>query len=77
MQAVVEAAEAIGVDRIVMRRGNVYSTGVYVDNGREKSLLYNDWDRDWDRKKIYDSIMASVRSSPSLSQKRRLILTLS
>jgi len=76
-QAVIEAAEAIGVDRIVMRRGNVYSTGVYVDDGEEKSLLYNDWDRNWDRKKIYDSIMASVRSSPSLRQKRQLILTLS
>ncbi len=77
MQAVIEAAEAIGVDRIVMRRGNVYSTGVYVDDGSEKALLYNDWDRNWDRKKIYDSIMASVRSSPSLRQKRQLILTLS
>jgi len=77
MQAVIEAAEAVGVDRIVKRRGNVYSTGVYVNDGRAKSLLYNDWEKDWDRKKIYESIMASIKFSPTLNRKRQVILTLS
>jgi hypothetical protein len=77
MQAVIEAAEAVGIDRIVRRRGNVYSTGVYINDGKAKSLLYNDWDKDWDRRRVYDSIMASVQFSPVLDRKRQLILTIS
>jgi hypothetical protein len=69
LEAVIEAAEEIGADRIVKRRGNVYSTGVYITDGKTKSLLYNDWDKDWDRKKIYENIMASIRFSPVLSQR--------
>lgn len=77
MQAVIEAAETMGIDRIVRRRGNVYSTGVYINDGKGKSLLYNDWDKDWDRRRVYDSIMASVQFSPVLERKRQLILTIS
>jgi hypothetical protein len=77
MQAVIEAAETAGIDRIEMRRGNVYSTGVYVNDGKGKSLLYNDWEKNWNRKKIYDSIMASIRFSPVLNQKHQLMLTVS
>ncbi len=77
MQAVIEVAETIGIDRIVRRRGNVYSTGVYINNGKGKSLLYNDWDKDWDRRRVYDSIMASIQLSPVLEQRRQLILTIS
>jgi hypothetical protein len=74
MQAVIEAAETVGIDRIVKRRGNVYSTGVYVNDGKGKSLLYNDWDKNWDQKKIYDSIMASIQLSPVINKKNQLIL---
>ena len=77
VQAVIEAADKVGIDRIVRRRGNVYSTGVYINNGKGKSLLYNDWDKDWDRRRVYDSIMASIQLSPSLEQRSQLILTVS
>jgi hypothetical protein len=76
MQAVIEAAETVGIDRIVKRRGNVYSTGVYVNDGKGKSLLYNDWDKKWDPKRVYDSIMASIQLSPGISKKNQLILTI-
>jgi len=72
MQAVIEAAEAIGVDRVVVRRGNVYSSGVYLKDGENKVLLYNDWDKDWDWRRIFDTMMATVRFSPNLNQ---IILT--
>jgi len=77
MQAVIEAAETVGIERIVKRRGNVYSTGVYINDGKGKSLLYNDWDKNWDRKKIYERIMASIRFSPVFSGKHQLVLTIS
>ena len=76
MQAVIEAAETVGIDKIVKRRGNVYSTGVYVNDGKGKSLLYNDWDKNWDQKKVYDSIMASIQLSPVFGKKNQLILTI-
>jgi len=76
MQAVIEAAETVGIDKIVKRRGNVYSTGVYVNDGKGKSLLYNDWDKNWDQKKVYDSIMASIQLSPVIGKKNQLILTI-
>jgi len=72
MQAVIEAAEAIGVDRVVMRRGNVYSSGVYLKDGENKVLLYNDWDKDWDWRRIFDTMIATVRFSPNFNQ---IILT--
>jgi hypothetical protein len=76
IQAVIEAAETVGIDRIVKRRGNVYSTGVYVNDGKGKSLLYNDWDKNWDQKKVYNSIMASIHLSPVISKKNQLVLTI-
>jgi hypothetical protein len=76
MQAVIEVAETVGIERIVKRRGNVYSTGVYVNDGKGKSLLYNDWDKNWDQKKVYDSIMASIQLSPVINKKNQLILTI-
>jgi hypothetical protein len=75
MKAVLEAADAINVDRIVMRRGNVYSTGVYLKKGEQKSLLYNDWDKDWSWKKIYNSMMTTVSFSSSLDWQHPIILT--
>jgi hypothetical protein len=74
VQAVIEAAETVGIERIVKRRGNVYSTGVYVNDGKGKSLLYNDWDKNWDQKKVYDSIMASIELSPDMNKKNQLTL---
>jgi hypothetical protein len=76
MQAVIEAAETIGIERIIKRRGNVYCTGVYVSNGEGKSLLYNDWEKNWDQKKVYDNIMASIQLSPILHKNNQLILTI-
>ncbi len=79
MEAVIEAAETIGADRIVKRKGNVYSTGVYLTDGKKKSLLYNDWDKDWDGQKIYENIMASIRFFPNLGHRpsARLIINYS
>jgi hypothetical protein len=76
MQAVIEAAETVGIERIIKRRGNVYCTGVYISNGEGKSLLYNDWEKNWDQKKVYDNIMASIQLSPVLGKSNQLILTI-
>jgi hypothetical protein len=75
MQAVLKAAEDAGAKRVVKRRGNVYSTDVYMVNGKKKSLLYNDWDKYWGRKRVYKNMMASIHLSPRFrnEQKIRLI----
>ena len=70
IEAVIEAAEAIGANRIVKRRGNVYSTGVYITDGEDKTMVYNDWNRNWDCKKIYKDIMASIPFSPVFQQNK-------
>ncbi|MBS7614430.1 hypothetical protein KEJ18_01655 [Candidatus Bathyarchaeota archaeon] len=75
MQAVIEAAETMGIERITKRKGNVYCIGVYFSNGETKSLLYNDWEKNWDRKKIYNCIVSSIQNQP-MSKKEELILTI-
>ena len=74
MQAVIEAAETLGANRIEMRRGNVYGTGVYLKNGKDKVLLYNDWDKDWNATTIYNSMMVSIRFSSNLGQRNRIVM---
>lgn len=74
MQAVIEAAEAVGAERIVMRRGNVYSTGVYLKNGGRKALLYNDWEKDWSRRKVYENMMASLQFSSRLRHEQQILV---
>jgi hypothetical protein len=76
MQAVIEVAEAVGIERIIKRRGNVYCTGVYVSDEKGKSLLYNDWEKKWDQKKVYNNIMASIQLPPDLSKNNQLVLTI-
>ena len=76
MQAVIEAAETVGIERIIKRRGNVYCIGVYISNREGKSLLYNDWEKNWDQKKVYDSIMTSIQPSPIQSKSSQLVLTI-
>ncbi len=76
MQAVIELAEDVGIERIVMRRTNVYCTGVYVSNGDGKSLLYNDWEKDWDQKKIVKNMKTTLRFSPIQEKSSQLILTI-
>jgi len=75
MKAVIEAAQAIGADLVVKRRGNVYSTTVYLKDGKEKTLVYNDWVKSWDSRKIFGSIMSSVQFSPILDQRHQIELT--
>ncbi|MEM3014197.1 MAG: hypothetical protein QXI71_06160 [Candidatus Bathyarchaeia archaeon] len=75
MQAVIEAAETIGIERITKRKGNVYCTGVYLGDGETKYLLYNDWGKNWDKKKIYNCIVSSIQNQP-ISKKEELILTI-
>jgi hypothetical protein len=75
MQAVLEAAEAVGAERVVRRRGNVYSTGVYVTNGGEKRLVYNDWDKNWGWRRVYENVMASIRLITNVPQEHRIYLT--
>jgi len=75
MKAVIEVAEAISADLVVKRRGNVYSTTVYLKDGKEKTLVYNDWGKNWDLKEVYSSIMSSVQLSPILGQRHQIELT--
>jgi len=76
MQAVIEAAENLGIRRIVKRRCNVLSTGVYlVDQRGNKKLLYNDWEKNWGQNKIYESIMSSLKFSNRNDKCDELVLT--
>jgi hypothetical protein len=75
LEAVIEAAEAAGIERIIKRRGNVYSIGVYLNDGRGKILLYNDWDKDWGWRRIFDVIMSTMNLSKINNPKSQLILT--
>ena len=59
MQAVMEAAETMGVERVVTRRGNVYSIGVYIREGDRKNLVYIDWEKDWEWGRIFSHIVNS------------------
>lgn len=76
MQAVIDAAEAVGIGRITKRKGNVYCTGVYVSDGEGKSLLYNDWEKDWDQKRIFKSIVTSIQFPSVPSKRDELVLTI-
>jgi len=75
IQAVLEAAEALGANRIVLRRGNNYSTGVYLKDGEKKSLLYNDWNKDWGWRRIYKDMMATIGFPKNFSQQNKFTLT--
>jgi len=77
MQAVIEAAERLGIPRIVKRRCNVLSTGVYLVDRKEKRLIYNDWEKDWNRNRIYEKIMSSLESSGKKDESGELVLILS
>jgi hypothetical protein len=58
-----------------MRRGTVCSTGVYLKDGEEKSLLYNDWDKNWGRREVYRIMMASIGFSLMFRQECPIYLT--
>jgi len=73
MSAVVEAAEALGARRIMKRRARIEGTSVYVKDGEERVLVYRDWLRNWDWKRIYDRIIASTHTSPISRPKHRTI----
>jgi len=77
MQAVVEAAENWGITRIVKRRCNVLSIGVYIIDGKRKKLLYNDWGKDWSQNEIYESIVSSLRSFHKNDRSDEIVLTIS
>jgi hypothetical protein len=76
MQAVIELAQDVGVERIIMRRTNVFCTGVYLSNSDGKSLLYNDWEKDWDQKKIIRNMKAKLQASPIQDGSNELVLTI-
>lgn len=77
MQAVIEAAEKFGIPRIIKRRCNVLSTGVYLVDREGKKLLYNDWEKDWNQKEIYERITSSLGSLNRSSKSNEIILTIS
>ncbi len=60
IQAVIEASEKMGIERVVFKRGDVYSTGVYLNNDKEKIIVYNDYERKWNRKRICKQILLSI-----------------
>jgi hypothetical protein len=77
MQAVIEAAERLGIRRIIKRRCNVLSTGVYVVERNEKRLVYNDWEKEWDPNRILEKIISSVSPLNEHRSAEEIILTLS
>ena len=76
MQAVIEAAEKFGIPRIIKRRCNVLSIGVYLVDQKGKKLLYNDWERDWNQKEIYERIVSSLESLNERSKNNEIVLTI-
>jgi len=76
MQAVIEAAENFGIPRIIKRRCNVLSIGVYLVDQKGKKLLYNDWERDWNQKEIYERIVSSLESLNERSKNNEIVLTI-
>ena len=76
MQAVIEAAENLGVTRIIKRRCNVFSIGVYMVYGGEKRLLYIDWGKEWSRNEIYERIVSSLRSFHKNGKNDEIVLTI-
>jgi len=76
-QAVVEAAEKLGITHIVKRRCNVLTTGVYLVDGREKKLLYNDWEKNWGQNEICECIMSSLRFLRKNNERNEILLTIS
>jgi len=77
LQAVIEAAENLGITRIIKRRCNVLSTGVYLVDQKGKKLLYNDWEKDWNQKKIYERIMSSLKFLNENGKNNEIVLTIS
>jgi len=77
MQAVIEAAENLGITRIIKRRCNVLSIGVYLVDRKGKKLLYNDWEKDWNQKKIYERIVSSLKFLNENGKSNEIILTVS
>lgn len=77
MQAVIEAAERLGIRRIIKRRCNVLSTGVYVVEQNKKKLVYNDWEKEWSQDKVLEKIMSSLGSLNEYRDVEELIVTLS
>lgn len=77
MQAVIEAAEDIGITRITRRRCNVLSVGVYLVINGHKRLLYNDWGKNWDAERICEHIISSLNGTGDIRRGDNLILTIS
>ena len=77
MQAVIEAAEDMGVTRIIRRRCNVLSAGVYLVSNGHKRLLYNDWGKNWNAERIYEYIISSLNGAGDIRKSDDLILTIS
>ena len=76
MQAVIEAAEKFGIPRIIKRRCNVLSIGVYLVDQKGKKLLYNDWEKDWNQKEIYERIVSSLETLNERSKNNEIVLTI-
>ena len=74
-QAVLRAADKVEAEKVVIRSSNVYSTGVYLKNEKGKLLLYNDWDKDWNWKKIFANIISSINPSPDFNSNYQDMLT--
>ncbi|RJS93415.1 hypothetical protein CW705_01695 [Candidatus Bathyarchaeota archaeon] len=77
VEAVIEAAEEVGITRIVKRSCNVLSTGVYIVDGGEKKLVYNDWGKDWDQDEIYERIVSSVKTLNGKCERSDLVFVIS
>ena len=77
MEAVIEAAEDMGVTRITRRRCNVLSAGVYLISNSHKRLLYNDWEKRWDAERICKHIISSLNRTGESDGGKNLILMVS
>ena len=64
LQAVLDAAGDSGSERVEVRIADVYSAGVYIKDGEEKTLAYIDWGKDWGPKKISSHLLSLTETHP-------------
>jgi len=62
MRAAVEAARELGAEKVLARRCDVYAIGVYLKEDLNKRLVYIDWDRGWDWRRIKNHLVSSAAS---------------
>jgi hypothetical protein len=66
--AVLRAAESSGAEKVTVRVGDVYSIGVYLEEGEFKTLAYIDWDRGWGWRMIFNHLIGLTKAQPQTNR---------